>query len=162
MVELLATVDRVPTSTQLDAVRALARLARLLERSTGELSLAHYRVLAAVADGHQRASRLAERLALGRPAVSAAVESLVGRGLLERSAVEGDLRGIALRLTGDGRRLLDRVEAAAAAEVRAVAERTADPDTILRALAALGPALEAAAAERHAARRAQRDAGTPR
>ena len=39
----------------------LARASRILERATGELSLAHYRVLAAVASGEERASRLAVR-----------------------------------------------------------------------------------------------------
>jgi DNA-binding MarR family transcriptional regulator len=152
----------VSTSTQREAVRALARLARLLERSTGELSLAHYRVLAAVADGDQRASRLAERLALGRPAISAAVESLSARGLLERRTVEGDLRGTALSLTTAGRQLLDAVESAAAVELRAVVARTAEPDVVLGALAALGPALEETAAERHAARTARPATGTAR
>jgi DNA-binding MarR family transcriptional regulator len=152
----------VPTSTPREAVRAVARLARVLERGMGELSLAHYRVLAAIADGDQRASRLAERLALGRPAISAAVESLANRGLLQRRTVEGDLRGTSLRLTAAGRRVLDEVEAAAAAELRSLTARTAEPDRALRTLAALGPALEEAATERHAARRAGRDAGTAR
>jgi DNA-binding MarR family transcriptional regulator len=152
----------VPKSTTREAVRALARLARLLERSTGELSLAHYRVLSAIAEGDQRASRLAQRLALGRPAVSAAVESLSARGLLERRTVDGDLRGSSLRLTAAGRRVLDRAESAAAAELAALVTRTADPDGVLRALAALGPAVEEAAAERHAARTAQHSGGTPR
>jgi DNA-binding MarR family transcriptional regulator len=152
----------VPTTTQRDAVRALARLARLLERSTGELSLAHYRVLAAIAEGDQRASRLAERLALGRPAISAAVESLAQRGLLERCAVEGDLRGISLRLTAAGRKQLDEVESAAGRELRALAARTGEPDALLRVLAGLGPALEQAAAERHAARYAGRGTRAPR
>ncbi len=147
------------TFTHREAVRALARLARLLERSTGELSLAHYRVLSAIEQGDQRASRLAERLTLGRPAISAAVESLAARGLLERGTVDGDARGTSLRLTDAGRRLLDEVEAAAAAEFAAVAARTPDPDAVLAALAALGPALEQAAAERHAARTAPCDGG---
>lgn len=152
----------MPTATQRDAVRALARLARLLELSTGELSLAHYRVLSAVAEGDQRASRLAERLALGRPAISAAVDSLAQRGLLARCAVEGDLRGISLRLTAAGRKQLDDVESAAVAELRALAARTGEPEALLRMLAGLGPALEEAAVERHAARRARRGTGTPR
>ena len=47
----------------------------------GSLGLAHYRFLALVAGGDERASRLAERLALGKPAVSAAVGALVAQGL---------------------------------------------------------------------------------
>ena len=149
------------TPAHREAVRVLARLARLLERSTGELSLAHYRVLAAISQGDQRASRLADRLALGRPAISAAVESLSTRGLLERRAVEGDARGSSLSLTAAGRQLLDQVETAAAAELASVIARTADPDAIVAALAALGPAVEQAAAERHATRTARPDGGHP-
>ena len=80
-------------------MRGLARAARILERVSGELSLAHYRVLSAIAGGDERASRVAERLALGKPAVSAAVESLSQRGLIARSEVAGDQRAAALRLT---------------------------------------------------------------
>ncbi|MFI5909677.1 MarR family transcriptional regulator [Dactylosporangium sp. NPDC051541] len=148
----------MPTSADREALRAVARLARLLERATGELSLAHYRVLSAVAAGDQRASRLAERLALGRSAVSAAVDSLTGRGLLARSAVAGDLRGSALELTAAGRELLERAEAAAAAELAAVVARTAEPGPVLAALAALGPALDGIAAERHTGKHPRRPA----
>ena len=62
------------------SVETLSRLARILERASGELSLSHYRVLAMVSAGDGRASRLAGRLALGKPAISAAVESLVSLG----------------------------------------------------------------------------------
>src|SRR5579875_3572176 len=64
------------TVRETEAVRALARASSVLERSSSELNLAHYRVLSAIASGQERASHVAARLALGRPAVSAAVESL--------------------------------------------------------------------------------------
>jgi DNA-binding MarR family transcriptional regulator len=83
----------------IEAVRALARASRFLERSSDELSLAHYRVLAAVASGDERASRVAQRLAIGRPTISAAVDALGQRGLLSRGTVEGDQRATALHLT---------------------------------------------------------------
>ena len=46
-----------------EAVRALARLSRLMERAVSDegLSLAHFRVLAAVAEGEIRASHVARR-----------------------------------------------------------------------------------------------------
>ncbi len=143
------------THAHREAVRVLARLARLLERSTGELSLAHYRVLSAIAHGDQRASRLAQRLALGRPAISAAVDSLSSRGLVERGSVAGDARGSTLTLTHAGRELLQQVEQAAATELAALVDRTAQPAAVLAALVALGPAIEQTAAERHAARTTQ-------
>src|SRR5262249_17877418 len=56
------------------AVQALARLSRLLERAAAPLSLADYRALAAILAGEERASRLAERLAVGKPSISATVD----------------------------------------------------------------------------------------
>ena len=104
---------------EIEAARALARASSVLERSSNELSLGHYRVLSAVASGHERASQVAAKLALGRPAVSAAVESLCERGLLTRSEVDEDHRAITLRLTSEGTELLGRVEGAATRPDRA-------------------------------------------
>lgn len=95
---------RRTNESKVQAVRALARLARALERSSGDLNLAHYRVLAAVADGDERASRVAERLALGKPTVSAAVESLCKRGLLAREVADDDRRAATLSPTPAGKR----------------------------------------------------------
>jgi DNA-binding MarR family transcriptional regulator len=94
-----------------NAVRVLARMARVLERSTDELSLANYRVLSAIGAGESSASRVGARLALGKPTVSATVESLCARGLVSRAPAERDHRAISLRLTHDGSALLEQVEA---------------------------------------------------
>jgi DNA-binding MarR family transcriptional regulator len=134
------------------ATRALARLSRVLERSSTELNLAHYRVLAAVAGGDERASRVASRLALGRPAISAAVDTLCERGLLTRGCVEGDQRAAALVLTPAGRDLLDRTEAEMGARLNDLCARTPDSAQVLRSLAWLGTALDAVVTERLAER----------
>ena len=133
-----------------DAVRTLARLSRVLERGTGELSLAHYRVLAAVAGGEERASRVAARLALGKPTISASVDALCRRGLLTREAAS-DQRVATLRLTRAGARTLDEVEQALTARMQRVLAHVADPAAVLAALRALEPALDAIADERLAA-----------
>jgi DNA-binding MarR family transcriptional regulator len=125
-----------------DAVRTLARLSRLLERSTGELSLAHYRVLSAVAAGEARASRVAARLALGKPTVSASVDSLCQRGLLTRNPVSSDQRAARLELTSAGDAALARVELEMIARIRSVIERTDTPGQVVGALADLGRALD--------------------
>ena len=96
----------------LEAVRALARASSVLERASSDLSLAHYRVLSAIAAGDHRATRIAAKLAIGKPAVSATVESLRQRGLLQTSGVAGDNRATALALTPDGEALLQQVLAA--------------------------------------------------
>jgi len=144
----LSTYRGGVTSERHEAIRALARLARLLERSSGDLSLAHYRVLSGVASGDARASALAKRLTLGRPAVSAAVESLCARGLLERSTVPGDLRASALRLTAAGEQVLAEVEGALLDRLDAVFARTTDPQRTVAVLAEMGNALDERAAER--------------
>jgi DNA-binding MarR family transcriptional regulator len=137
------------------AIRALARMARQLERSSGDLNLAHYRVLAAVADGDERASRVADRLALGKPTVSAAVESLTKRGLLARADAEDDRRAATLTLTPAGEAALAEVERGMLERLDDLCARTPDPDAVLDSLARLGEALDEVADERLAARKAK-------
>jgi DNA-binding MarR family transcriptional regulator len=139
-----------PPAATIEAIRALARASRLLERASGEVNLAHYRVLAAIASGDERASRIAAKLALGKPTISASVESLCKRGLLARSGVAGDQRAAALQLTAEGKSWLSAVETAMAAWLGDVCARTPDPDQTRRALMSLGEAIEQMAAERYA------------
>jgi DNA-binding MarR family transcriptional regulator len=131
------------------AVRALARASRIVERASTDLSFADYRVMSAIDAGEGRASRLADRLALGKPAVSASVESLSKRGLVVRSKVDGDNRAVALSLSEDGRDLYERMQARMARQLELLAERTPDPDAVIRALALLEDAVEAAIQERY-------------
>jgi DNA-binding MarR family transcriptional regulator len=127
---------------EIEAVRALARASSVLEGASDELNLAHYRVLSAIASGEERASRVAARLALGRPTVSAAVDSMHKRGLLERLVVDDDQRAVTLRLTGEGEQLLARVEGAMRERILALAALTADADQLLEALVWLGRAID--------------------
>src|ERR1700689_3731195 len=108
------------------AVAGLARASRILERASDELSLAHFRVLSAVADGDARASRLARRLALGKPAVSAAVDALCARGLMARAAVGGALRAAALSVTAEGAAVLERVESSMIDRLEELSAHVAD------------------------------------
>src|SRR5205823_412552 len=73
-------------------VRTLTRLARMLERRAGDLSLPQFRVLALVDEGGERASQLAERLAVAKPTITAVVDGLVERGYVKRSADCDDRR----------------------------------------------------------------------
>ena len=151
---------RRTNESKVQAVRALARLARALERSSGDLNLAHYRVLAAVADGDERASRVAERLALGKPTVSAAVESLCKRGLLARAVADDDRRAATLSPTPAGEAALAEVEEVMVGRIDEILRRTDDPDAVVEALGQVGVALDEIAAERSAARAAKRRKGT--
>jgi DNA-binding MarR family transcriptional regulator len=124
------------------AVDAVSRLARMLERSAAPLSLADFRVLSAIAAGEDRASRLAQRLAVGKPAISATVDSLAKRGLVARAKVDGDQRATALALTSEGDAQFARAKARLAERVRAVTAQTDDPGASIHALADLGDAIE--------------------
>ena len=137
-----------PNPRSVEAVEALTRASKALERACGGLSLAQYRVMSAVAAGDERASRVAARLALGKPAVSATVEALCARGLLVRSGVVGDQRAVQLSLTEAGQALLEDSRLAMTSVLEDLAERTGCHDELLSALSALGSAIEQAAAER--------------
>jgi len=143
-VQIATTAPVSPT----EAVRALARVSRLLERSSSDLSMAHYRVLAAIAAGDERASRIATRLAIGKPTISAAVDALCQRKLLARSDVAGDQRAAALHLTPHGRRLLAEVEVLMTDRLGDVVGRTPDPERVLESLTWLGAAIDQVMAER--------------
>lgn len=123
-------------------VRALTRLTRLVERAAGEVSLAHYRVLSAIADGDERASRLAAHLALGKPTISASVDALTRKGLITREGVPGDQRASSLRLTDAGRATLAAVESEMAAALRQISERAPEVRAALAALTVLGGAID--------------------
>ncbi|QAY61015.1 MarR family transcriptional regulator [Microbacterium protaetiae] len=134
------------------ATLTFARMARMLERTLqhhAPLSLSDYRILSAVADGEARASRLAQRLAVGKPSVSASVDSLVRRGLLARAGGAGDQRAIDLRITAEGDRVRFDAERALVALVTEVAEHTSEPTATMAAIAAFGAALEERQAQIH-------------
>src|SRR5215471_18530287 len=102
MTNLVGTIDAV-TPDQLDLdVLTLARIARILERACGDLTLPQYRLLAFIVRGEERASNLADQLALTRPTVSATIDTLVERGLLERTGIDGDRRAVRLSITPAG------------------------------------------------------------
>src|SRR4051812_30671619 len=112
------------TKTATGAARAVARLAKQIEIAIGplDLSLPQYRVLGLLADGSTASSVLARQLAVSPPSVTAVVDGLVGRGLVERRADPQDRRRLTLLLTGDGRRLLVAADAAAEARLDEIAE----------------------------------------
>jgi DNA-binding MarR family transcriptional regulator len=145
-------VDR---ARAVEAVRALARASSVLERSSPDLSLAHYRVLAAIAQGDERASNIARKLAIGKPTVSVAVESLCRRGLLARSGVAGDQRAAALHLTPAGEALLEQVETEMISRINDLCERTRDGQQLIESLVWLGAAMDSRLADRLAAKRSE-------
>lgn len=137
-----------PRSPQAEPARAVARLARVVESALGEvdLTLPQYRLLALLADGSSAAAALADRLAVSRPSVTAVVDGLVQRGLVERRPDDTDRRRVGHLLTGDGRAALTRADDAVGARLTLIAEELG-PDRAPRAVACLstwGEALDAA------------------
>jgi long-chain acyl-CoA synthetase len=90
--------------------RVVARLARQVDQALGDagLSMPQYRVLCFLdeVDG-AAASAVAGRLQVTRPSVTALVDGLVTRGLVERRPSTTDRRSVEHHLTADGRHALD-------------------------------------------------------
>jgi DNA-binding MarR family transcriptional regulator len=134
-------------------VLTLVWVARELERACTDLTLPQYRLLALIVRGEERASGLAGQLALARPTVSAAVETLVANGMLERTAVHGDRRAIRLAITPEGREALAVAERSMREQLDALLRDVPDPAVVQDALDQLAGALaergERARAKQH-------------
>lgn len=126
--------------------RVVARLAKQVERALAgvDISLAQYRLLGNLADGPSLASTLAERLIVSRPSVTALADGLVERGLVARSAREGDRRHVLHVLTPEGRKVVDAADAAIERRLTALADHISDAESArgFRGLEAWGKALD--------------------
>jgi long-chain acyl-CoA synthetase len=115
--------------TTTGAARAVARLAKQVEVALAplDLSLPQYRVLALLADGSTASSVLARKLAVSPPSVTAVVDGLVARGLVERLADPEDRRRLTLLLTREGKRILAAADAAGEARLDEIAASFEEP-----------------------------------
>jgi long-chain acyl-CoA synthetase len=120
--------------------RAVAWLAKQVELGLGdaELSLAQYRVLGLLCEGSAVSSAVAERLAVRPPSVTAVIDGLEARGLVDRRTIEGDRRAVALVVTDEGRRVFARAEDAVDARLADIARFLGDDDGGAHALEELG------------------------
>ncbi len=100
------TADAIPVLGTYGRVAAWLSKRVEVALTTVDLTLPQYRVLGILAEGAAAASGLADRLAVRRPSVTAVVDGLVGRGLVDRRQEDTDRRRVALRLTEDGVRTL--------------------------------------------------------
>ena len=109
--------------------RTAAWLAKQVELGLGsvDLSLPQYRILGLLDEHSAVSSVLAERLAVRPPTITAVVDGLVARGLVERQAVEGDRRRVGHALTPEGLALLGEADAAIEARLRVVTDAMDDP-----------------------------------
>jgi DNA-binding MarR family transcriptional regulator len=123
-------------------VLIVLRLFRTLERVDTGLTPQQYRILKLAGAGGERSARLAERLAVAKPTLTATADGLVAAGLACREAEAGDRRVVRLRLTEAGAAALARAEAAYADWLTRVLSHSADPAGALRGLHLLSDALD--------------------
>jgi DNA-binding MarR family transcriptional regulator len=131
------------------AVLTVMRLYRALERVDSGLTPQQYRILKLAGAGGERSARLAEKLAVAKPTLTATADGLVAAGYAEREAEAGDRRVVRLRLTEAGRAAVERADAAYADWLEPVLGATEDAGRIFAALAELDAVMD----ERRRARR---------
>ncbi|HEX3453080.1 MAG TPA: MarR family transcriptional regulator [Gaiellaceae bacterium] len=123
-----------------------------MERACTDLTLPQYRLIALIARGDERASDVADQLALARPTVSATIDTLVERGLLERTAIDTDRRAVRLTITAEGARLMRATQDAMRARLDEVLDHADDRALVDEALRQLSDAMASERAERRAVR----------
>jgi long-chain acyl-CoA synthetase len=125
--------------------RVAAWLSKRVEVALGtvDLTLPQYRVLSILAEGSAAASGLANRLAVRPPSITAVIDGLVARGLVDRKQEDADRRKVALRLTGEGTRIVAEADRTVDAYLTAIAGHLPDKDEAmaLRSLELWGRAL---------------------
>jgi DNA-binding MarR family transcriptional regulator len=93
-----------------------------------ELTLPQYRVLGILAEGSAAASGLADRLAVRRPSITALIDGLVARGLVDRRQEDTERRRVELRLTPEGAETLARADVAVDEYLIAIAGHLPDKE----------------------------------
>jgi long-chain acyl-CoA synthetase len=108
-----------------------------------DLTLPQYRVLGILTEGSAAASGLAGRLAVRPSSVTAIIDGLLARGLVDRKHEEGDRRRIALRLTDEGARVVAEADLSVDAYLASIAACLPDEDErmVLHSLQLWGQAL---------------------
>jgi DNA-binding MarR family transcriptional regulator len=93
-------------------LHVLTRVALTFEPICKEhgLTLMQYRHLFLIAEEPMRASELADAFEVTRPLVAKSIGALTELGLVKRSPVRDDGRGVLLTVTAKGRRTLQRIE----------------------------------------------------
>lgn len=90
---------------------ALRRFEETLKEETG-LSLNDAMCLCAVEKGYAEPGRLAAQLELSPSRLSRVLDALEGRKLIARKIAEGDRRSVAVSLTAQGKKLIERYKCA--------------------------------------------------
>jgi DNA-binding MarR family transcriptional regulator len=140
----------------LEALLSILRISRVLERIDAGVSPQQYRMLKLIGDGGERSARLADKLAVAKPTLTATADSLVAAGLAYREAEPGDRRVVRLRLTEAGQAAVARADVAYADWFGGLLDHTGQREQIVADLLLLDTAMT----ERRRARAAATE-GTP-
>ncbi len=108
-----------------------------------DLTLPQYRVMGILAEGSAAASGLADRLTVRPPSITAIIDGLVARGLVDRKHEDSDRRRIAVRLTAEGERIVAEADRAVDEYLATIATCLPSKDEVmvLRSLELWGEAL---------------------
>jgi DNA-binding MarR family transcriptional regulator len=123
-------------------VMILLRLFRSLERVDTDLTPQQYRILKLAGAGGERSAKLAERLAVAKPTLTATADGLVAAGYARRDAEPGDRRVVRLCLTAAGHEAVDRADVAYTRWLEGLLAHTAEPGEVLHAVDVLGQAMD--------------------
>jgi DNA-binding MarR family transcriptional regulator len=124
-----------------EVIMVILRLFRGLECVDTGLTPSQYRIMKLAGAGGERSTRLAQRLAVAKPTLTATADGLVAAGYACRAAEPGDRRVVRLSLTPAGRAALDRADAAYADWLAPLLDATGDRGAVLDALGLLGSAM---------------------
>ena len=113
-----------------------------------DLSLSQYRVLVFLDEGGAAPSDLADRLSVSRPSITALMDGLDERGLVERHRDPDDGRRVVHHLTAAGRRTLAVADQAVADRLTRLGAHVnaGDPTPLIENLSRFGDAIRAARA----------------
>ena len=143
--------------------RVAAWLSKRVEVALAEvdLTLPQYRVLSILAEGSASPEAAAERLAVRRPSITALIDGLEARGLVDRRQEHADRRRVALRLTDAGARTIADADRTVDRYLASIAGHLPDKDEAmaLRSLELWGQALAEDRLERLAGQRPADAAG---
>jgi DNA-binding MarR family transcriptional regulator len=137
----LTTPTEERAAPAIAALLTILRITRVLERIDAGVSPQQYRMLKLIGAGGERSARLAEKLAVARPTLTATADSLVAAGLACREAEPGDRRVVRLRLTEAGQKAVERADAAYAEWFGSLLEHTGRAEQIAADLLALDDAM---------------------
>ena len=119
-IEELDATEGPAATAGVSPAHALARLTRHLEQVLSEvhLTLPHYRLLIFLEKQSDAAHRLATQLHVRPPSLTALVDGMVSRSLVDRSADPDDRRRVRIVITEEGQRLLRLADTAAIDRLR--------------------------------------------